>query len=177
MTVRDIHSAIGILSLSDYRRMTKILGVPGRIFMPDKVLAPAGNPYLFRWYIMYDEAIGGLMLHLQVADDPERPLHDHPWDNTSLILAGGYRERIQSFPPNGEVEPFERKPGDLIERAAHEAHRLSLPEGVSYTITLFMCGPKVKDWGFWYGDEWHHHKHHVRVRDGISVHVNREEAL
>ncbi len=44
---------------------------------------------------------------------------------------------------------------------------------VAYTMTIFSTGPKVREWGFWYGDEWHHNQRHVADRDGVSVHINR----
>lgn len=161
---------------------------PGGIWHPDLVIAPDGKPYLYRWYLMpcggyYDregrkrpipEYRNSVMLHIQVQSDPERPLHDHPWDNQSVILAGGYEEIIQSQPPYGTIAVEQRKVGDVITRAGTEAHRLVLPPGVPYAMTVFSTGPKVRDWGFWYGTEWHHNKRHVEMReDGVSVHVNR----
>jgi hypothetical protein len=147
----------------------------GNIYRPDVTIAPDGDPYLFRWHLLpYDNTRGNLFLHIQVKSDPERPMHDHPWDNHSTILAGGYDELWA----NGRYhEPIVRefRKGDSVSRAAEEAHRLVIPPGISYTMTLFSTGPKVKEWGFWYPDGWHHNKRHVADRNGVSVHVKEGE--
>lgn len=144
-----------------------------RWLSPDLVIAPDNRPYLYRWYVAGARGTPRLMFHIQVCSDPERPLHDHPWDNMSVILAGGYTEVIQDEPPTGPVSTYKRKAGDTIYRKAAAAHRLILPRRLSYTMTLFSTGPRVRDWGFWYPDGWHPHKWHVETLNGRSVHVNR----
>lgn len=119
----------------------------------DLVIAPDGNPYLYRWNLTpKDDSLGGqVYMHVQIASDPERPLHDHPWDNMSVILAGGYNEIISKNPasPVYDVQIVERNKGDVIFRAAEEAHRLVLPKDHPYTMTLFSCGRVRREWGFW----------------------------
>lgn len=120
---------------------------------PDVVIAPDGSPYLYRWHVAPRNDTANVYLHLQVADDPERPLHDHPWDNTSVILAGGYVERLQRNPAkDSRLLTLRREPGDVIHRKAEEAHRLFLPVGRTYTLTLFATGPHRRAWGFWLQD-------------------------
>lgn len=161
-----------MLSADDQRTAAKYIGSLDR--EPDLTIAPDGNPYLYRWFIVRstgDQLGGNVYFHMQVADDPERPLHDHPWDNMSVILSGSYRERLQEYPPYGHVAMHRRLKGDVIFRRAGAAHRLFLPAGVPYTLTQFTTGIKVHDWGFWYGDK------HVPfdqvtelLPDGRSVH-------
>lgn len=151
----------------------------GNHFCPGLVIAPDGEPYLYRWYLLGGrDAPATVMFHLQVQSDPERPLHDHPWDTQSVILVGGYDELIQSFPSTDKYgythTRFVRK-GHVIHRRATEAHRLVLPLEIPYTMTLFTTGPKVREWGFWYPDGWHHNAQHVAMRDGKSVHIKGEE--
>ena len=138
---------------------------------PNVILAPDGEPYLYRWHLAYNNARGNVFLHVQVKSDPERPLHDHPWDNTSVILAYGYDESYdpqpwipsEMKPYNGYLERELRK-GDMVYRSAGCAHRLILPDGVPYAMTLFSTGPKRREWGFWYPDGFHHNKRHVDDR-------------
>lgn len=140
---------------------------------PDLIIAPDGNPYLYRWFAVPCTEDGGarVYFHMQVSADPERPLHDHPWDNMSVILSGGYLERMQLHPPNGLVQDLIRVEGDVIFRRWHVAHRLFLPIGVPYTLTQFSTGPKVNAWGFWYGQEHvDYRKVTDRLADGRSVH-------
>lgn len=121
---------------------------------PDLIIAPAGHgEYLFRWYVVPRNKEANVYFHVQTQSDPERPLHDHPWDSTSAILAGGYDEIVCEEPwiCNSPIhyQRKKRKPGDVIFRPASWAHRLILPVGVPYSMSLFSTGPKVRDWGFW----------------------------
>ncbi len=126
---------------------------------PDLTIAPDGTDYMFRWHIILRNEVGAnVYLHLQVADDPERPLHDHPWDNQSVILSGGYKEIVCPKPGAfGQYQvTHERlvRTGDVVHRRAEEAHRLFLLPGVPYTISLFSTGPVRREWGFWFEDGW-----------------------
>lgn len=149
-----------------------------RLFNPDLVIMPDGQPYLYRWYLFNSKGDNrhkpNVLFHIQTASDPERPLHDHPWDTMSVILAGGYDEVWADKPEQdcaNAVQVFKRRSGDVIHRAATVAHRLILPPGTLYTMTLFSTGPKVREWGFWYPDGWHDNHRHVAERDGQSIHV------
>src|SRR5579859_3141348 len=117
---------------------------------PDVTLAPDGvdKPYLYRWHIRKDNALGNIYFHMQVDHDPlTRPLHDHPWDNSSVILAGGYIEHMQIDPPHSRIWTVRRHVGEMIFRHGRTAHRLELPKNVPYTLTQFVTGPKNRDWG------------------------------
>jgi hypothetical protein len=122
---------------------------------PDLIIAPKDyGEYLFRWYVIPRNDKANVYFHVQTQSDPERPLHDHPWDNTSVILVGGYDEIIDMEPDHDDLAGFSqcrliRKKGDVIHRPATWAHRLILPPEHDYTMTLFMTGPKVRKWGFW----------------------------
>lgn len=152
----------------------------GSLYRPaDLVIAPVldAGPYIYRWHLVRNKALAGVYFHIQVADDPERPPHDHPWDNMSVILAGGYRELIDEQPDRGgaALQEFLRKPGDVIFRKAATAHRLFIPKGVGYTMSQFSMGPKVRDWGFWYLDGWRSYEQVTRLRDGVSYHVGADD--
>ena len=143
---------------------------------PDLIIAPDGRPYIYRWHLIPRNEFGcNVYLHLQVADDPERPLHDHPWDNQSVILAGGYREvYLPAHFVAQAHEPWERevRTGRVVHRRAEEAHRIFLLPDCPYTISLFTTGPVVRDWGFWFENptRWVSHKEViVDTPDGRSV--------
>lgn len=124
---------------------------------PDLIIdSKEKGPYLFRWHVVPRCANGcNVYFHIQVASDPERPLHDHPWDNQSVILSGGYDEIVQAEPPNGDVVVRRLRKGDIAMRRATLAHRLELPAGISYTMTQFTTGRTLRDWGFWIDGKWH----------------------
>lgn len=118
--------------------------------VPDLVIdGDDGKPYLWRWHVVPRSNEGGnVYFHIQTADDPSRPLHDHPWDNQSVILAGGYREIVMVPGTQATLAHF-RKKGAVVQRIAQSAHRLELLKGVPYAMTQFSTGPKLQGWGFY----------------------------
>lgn len=144
-----------ILSKEDSQTAARVVGSYTRLSTPDLVIAPDGKPYLYRWHLLPRNKAANIYFHIQVESDPERPLHDHPWANTSVILSGGYDEIVDPTPWLG-IHRFERRlrSGDVACRTASEAHRLILPSGIPYTMTLFTTGPKIRDWGFWFDNGW-----------------------
>lgn len=155
---------------------------------PDLCIAPDGEPYIYRWHLVPRNVVGAnVYLHLQVASDPERPLHDHPWDNVSHVLAGGFRELYVRDPENNWNQQ-ERliRPGQVIYRRAEECHRLFLLPEQLYSISLFTTGPAVRDWGFWFLSapqgtliprRWRsHHEVIVDTPDGRSIFKEPDDA-
>lgn len=112
---------------------------------PDFAIGDPDNPYLLRWYLRRDQQAGCEYLHQVLRDDDDRALHDHPWDSTSIVLSGTLREVL----PDGERI---LTPGSITSRSATQLHRLEIVEGPVWT--LFITGPKVRDWGFQCGDRW-----------------------
>jgi hypothetical protein len=129
------------LSLQDVLGWARDLSphVPTR--RPDQVIGPARRPYMLRWYLIPKSDRGNLYLHVILCSDDDRALHDHPWDSTSLILAGQYIE----VTPHGN---HRRQAGDMIVRCDQEAHRLIIPADAGPAVTLFVTGPKTREWGF-----------------------------
>ncbi len=168
-----------LLTNEDFQQAVTLLD--GKLRAPDLVIAPDGSPYLYRWHLQRNfTASGGgcgSNLHIQVASDPERPLHTHPWDNMSVILGGcGYLEHIQKHPPKGDTLVYRRKVGDVVFRTAKQAHRLIMPDHGLYTMTQFTFGPKINEWGFWYPEGFRHYREVTVQKDGMSVHLKGTDA-
>lgn len=104
---------------------------------PDVVI---GADYLRRWWVVPRNAHCNVYLHDIRQSDDDRALHDHPWVNRSLLIFGRYIEHT----PDGS---FERRAGDLVERAATALHRLEIIPG-ERAISLFITGPRIREWGF-----------------------------
>lgn len=166
-----------ILSNEDLQLAVQVLGGQiWRIEEPDLVIAPDGKPYLYRWELVRSKN-ANVYFHIQVLSDPERPLHDHPWDNFSVVLSGGYDEIMNPTPSwLRKEDEFTRqlRKGDVVARGASEAHRLILPPNLRYTMTLFTTGPKIREWGFWYPGGWRLWSNVTRTEGNKSVHVNPE---
>lgn len=109
---------------------------------PDLVIThpQAAAPYLERWWIVPRNAHFNVYLHRFLRSDDDRALHDHPWPNTTWLLQGEYLEHT----PAGT---FHRRAGDMVDRAATDSHRIELIDGQP-AVSLFLTGPKERDWGF-----------------------------
>jgi hypothetical protein len=105
-----------------------------------------GEPYLERYYIF--GAFGwNAYLHRFVDSDPDRGLHDHPWNRAvSLVLTGGYEELRPSPDPERTRCRF-IAPWSLNLLRGQDFHRVVLRAGRP-AWTLFVHGPRVKGWGF-----------------------------
>ena len=159
-----------ILFKNDLETMISLVG-PDRLRHPDLIIAPDGIAYLYRWNVVPRNPHCNVYLHVQVRSDPERPLHDHPWENTSHILSGGYEEIVAMELPPQYPQSVHRSVGDVIHRSATMPHRLVLPDRYPYAMTLFITGPKIREWGFWTDEGWEAAKDHIETRDGVSVNV------
>ena len=113
----------------------------------DFAVGPSGNPYMLRWFLTPRGDEGGIYLHRFLHDDEDRAFHDHPWDSISLMLSGEIREL------RPEHEPALFLPGDVIVRKAPYPHRLQV---VVPGFTLFIMGPRIREWGFLCDQGWRH---------------------
>lgn len=111
---------------------------------PDVVI---GEDYLRRWWVLPRNDFANVYLHEFRVSDDDRALHDHPWPSTSVLLEGSYIEHM----PDGAML---RMAGEVVSRPADALHRIELlPDldratGCDPAISLFITGPKVREWGF-----------------------------
>ena len=118
----------------------------------------ANEPYLERYYLFLKERNWfpfNIFLHKFLKGDPD-DLHDHPWPYFTLILRGGYWEHT----PAGR---FWRAPGHFRVCSPRSLHRIELEPGVA-TWTLFVPGPKMREWGFVRKGEWVQHEQYLKER-------------
>lgn len=121
---------------------------------PDKTI---GDNYLSRWHAVPKNPLFNVYLHHVTGDDPDDNLHDHPWlFNYSLVLRGKIREQMPSA-----VRTL--TPGSLTFRFGTAPHRLVLESTES--LTLFITGPKIRQWGFYTACGWVNSKEYLR-QDG-----------
>ena len=118
---------------------------------PDFII---GDNYLRRWWIIPRNRWVNVYLHEFRADDDDRALHDHPWASCSILLSGWYFEHVPADPrdPAGPTIDRLRIAGDITARRPSAPHRIKL--GARPTITLFLTGPRVREWGFWCPKGW-----------------------
>jgi hypothetical protein len=126
------------------------------------------EPYLERYYLFLkdrDRFPFNVFLHKFLKGDPD-DVHDHPWPYATLILKGGYYEWLPQFNSKnekiGEICVW-RGPGSFRVCRANSYHRIELDPSVT-AWTLFMPGPKKRDWGFLVNNKWIQHEQYLKER-------------
>ncbi len=113
------------------------------------------RPYLERHYLPpfqgREHSLLAVCLHKILISDGD-DLHDHPGPYLSVILAGSYIEHT----PKGA---FLRRPGSIRFRSGRSFHRLELVNGPVWT--LFVFGPRYRNWGFLTPRGWVDHETHL----------------
>lgn len=111
------------------------------------------DPYLLRWWLEKDVTLGSVYLHHMLRSDAEAEMHDHPSDNLTIMLDGEMNEHT-------EKGLIVRRPGDIVARRAEQRHRIELSAPI---ITMWVMGPKIREWGFW------------REQDGQDVFIHNQD--
>lgn len=117
-----------------------------------------GDQYLVRYRLFKRPAMFGwperrYYLHHILRSDADREYHDHPWDFSSLVLWGSYREHRRTW--DGEEGWIEMRPWlSFAKRKAGDLHRVELDRPC---WTFVVTGPKEHNWGFvGSNNEWIH---------------------
>jgi len=126
------------------------------------------EPYLERYYLFLRERERfpfNVFLHKFLKSDPD-DVHDHPWPYATLIQKGGYWEWIPHFDTvgrkTGEYQVW-RGPGHFRVSSANSYHRIELDPDIT-AWTLFMPGPKQRDWGFLVKNKWIQWEQYLKQR-------------
>lgn len=117
---------------------------------PDFIVKNEHGPYLLRWWLIPRNRFFNVYLHKFVAHDGDRVLHCHAWLSLSFLLRGGYYEITPG--PDGTLQRTWCRAGSVLFRRAVHRHRIELAiegEGLRPAWTLFITGPRVREWGFW----------------------------
>lgn len=104
-------------------------------------------PQLARWHLISRNNYFNIYVHQFHRSDSDRHLHDHPYlFNISVILRGQYCELLSH-----EWEKYRsetRRQGQVIVRLnPFHAHKVILEDNTP-VWTLFIGGPRVRNWGF-----------------------------
>lgn len=136
---------------------------------PDVVIGGEADPYLLRWHILPRNRWFNVYLHRFVRSDDDRALHDHPAANLSWLLDGSYVEH--TIRAGGTHVRTPRKAGDWKGRFAKSAHRVELDNGPCWT--LFLTGPRTRNWGFFCKDRWVPWQEFTAAKDGKPGEIGR----
>jgi len=132
---------------------------------PDFVIGKPGDDYLRRWFVIPRNVIFNIYAHQFIRSDDDRALHDHPWWNASILLDGEYVEH--TIPAGGVNQRKLYKAGDVKLRSARYAHRVELVSGPC--ISLFITGPRLREWGFHCPAGWKHWKEFTAAHNSGEI--------
>ena len=135
---------------------------------PDQIIGGEADPYLMRWYVTpwsnsprgskpaslwqaFLRKLPNVYVHRFMRSDDDRALHDHPWWNASVLIEGEYREH--NIRAGGVNVMTLRRAGDFKLRPPTQAHRIEIDQPC---LTVFVTGPKVREWGFHCPHGWRH---------------------
>lgn len=142
----------------------RLIAIAGRR-SPDVEIGGHENPYLRRWWLIPRNRWLNVYLHEFCRSDDDRALHDHPWWNLSILLRGQYIEH--TIADGGINVRTERQAGDVKFRSADAAHRIELSDG--HCWTLFLTGPRLREWGFHCPRGWVHWRDFTSGPNGETI--------
>lgn len=125
---------------------------------PDRDIGPG---YMRRWYL-WRTPLSCAYLHEFLRSDDDRALHDHPWPSLSLVLGGAGPLLEIAAGASRWIDV-----GDWTFRSARFAHRLIVLRPPVYT--LFMTGPKIREWGFHCPQGWRHWRQYTTGPNGEAI--------
>lgn len=113
---------------------------------PDFVIGGLDAPYMRRHWLIPRNRFFNIYVHEFLRSDDDRAIHDHPWSNCSILLEGEYTEHTKT---GARI----LKAGDWRMRWSGKfAHRVELHNGPCWTV--FITGPRYREWGFLCPDRW-----------------------
>lgn len=124
--------------------------------------------YLRRWWVIPRNNYFNVYLHHMLRDD-DPILHDHMYVSVSLMVGRGLlMENYCLRPKSGEL-PVHRSrwvhEGDVVFRSSRMAHQLIV---LRETWTIFVTGPRIKEWGFYCPKGFRHWKQYVALSQDPS---------
>ena len=131
---------------------------------PDFIIGGAEDPYLRRHWLLPRNRFFNVYVHEFLRSDDDRALHDHPWlFNASWLIDGSYVEHL----PGGRRRVLTA--GAFKFRWGGAPHRVELFEQLhpdpaipafipERCWTVFITGPRCREWGFHCDRGWVHWK-------------------
>lgn len=108
------------------------------------------RPFLDRLRVL-QTPLCGFYLHRIHVPDQDRDPHDHPWWFASLVLSGGYTERVWDNPADLSCSRLRtRRRFSLRSLSRSQAHTITHVDRVLWT--LVVTGRRQSSWRFWTAD-------------------------
>ena len=107
------------------------------LFLVKEIKSKMGEVH-FRRYRLIQTKWFAVYIHQILRSDQDRDMHDHPWNFTSVILEGAYREAFSYPPLFDKVYVRDYYSGDVIEHKAEDAHKLTLVSDQVWTPSICL---------------------------------------
>jgi hypothetical protein len=107
--------------------------------------------YLRRWRLI-QMPLFGLYIHHIFLPDKDRDPHDHPWPFVTMILRGGYDERVYENPDRALTHLKIWDQFSVHRFRTSWAHQILTIR--PNTFTLVLTGRRRRVWGFWTDEGW-----------------------
>ncbi len=147
--------------------LNHILGLPDRR-SPDIIIGGDDDPYMLRWWVIPRNRFFNVYLHFFLRSDDDRALHDHPWASISIPLVGEYLEHSIAAGGVANARLVSARRNDWRFRPSGKfAHRIELVSGPCWT--LFITGPRYREWGFHCVHRWIHWKEFTATDDPGAI--------
>lgn len=132
------------------------------LFLVKEIIAKNGDVH-FRRYRLLQTPWFAIYIHQIMISDFDRDPHDHPWNFSSVILRGAYRE-VASYPPRfDKIYCNDYYAGDVIEHKAEDAHKLTLVTREVWTL-VFTSG-RTRYWGYQTPAGWIGHQEYRQLKN------------
>ena len=123
---------------------------------PDFVIQQGDVIYLERWWVIPRNRFLNVYYHVFHHSDDDRALHDHPWWSVSFMLS---KLVFENYKTEARIERRAIHYGDVVFRSGKFAHQMELSRGsLNHVHTLFITGPRFRQWGFHCPKGWVHWK-------------------
>lgn len=145
---------------------------------PNVVIGGHERPYLRRWFLIPRNPVFNIYVHQFLRSDDDRALHDHPWlFNCSWLLEGFYIEHTPTVQHMRKAGQFKFRWGPAPHRVELVYAGMAVGNGQARSIgapipcwTLFITGPRIREWGFYCPQGWVHWK---KFTSGDGTEVGR----
>lgn len=140
-----------------------LVGVARRVgTLKVSTLEHEGVVYMHR-ITLWENSKFGFRFHWIKSSDPDKYLHDHPFDFVRTVLSGGYWEKYLDEHGAHAVRFIAKGTVDAVQ--AELLHTITEVE--PDTITFVVTKPARRDWGFQVDDEWIHWRmYHMLLAHG-----------
>ena len=145
---------------------------------PDFVIGGASSPYLERHWLLPRNPLFNVYVHKFLRSDDDRALHDHPWlFNCSVLLKGRYVEHTARGAYLRNAGDWKFRWGPALHRVALVKTAFQWKDGLPVSVagvecpcwTVFVTGPRVREWGFLCMRGWVHWREFTSTADKGAI--------